>query len=195
MACAQGRWDAPTEVGKIGFYACPSHLQIQATWPAQCPICRQVLKEAQPSATGAPRATWIAEADRDSDGAQESSDEQSARQESSPYSLASYGYSYPGQGYGRSGYYSRNWPYGYPYNRYNDYAGRPYYNPSYGSYNPSTGYYFNPNTGYYYNPDTRDGYYAQDYIPSYTWPYYAYGRPPAYGYNYPSGQARSRETR
>jgi len=66
-AHAQGQWDAPTEVGKIGFYACPSHLQIQATWPAQCPICRQVLKEAQPSATGALGAAWIADGDRDSD--------------------------------------------------------------------------------------------------------------------------------
>ena len=195
VARAQGQWDSPTEVVKMGFYVCPGHAQIQATWPARCPICRQTLKEAQPSVAGAPGTPWIADEDRGSSEAEEPWSEESGEAESPPYSLASYGYSYPGQEYGQNGYYSRNWPYGYPYNRYNDYAGRPYYNPSYGSYNPTTGYYFNPNTGYYYNPDTRDGYYAQGYIPGYTYPYYAYGRPPAYGYDYPNDQARNRASR
>jgi len=120
--------------------------------------------------------------------------EEYGEQEGFPYSLADYRYHYPNQGYSQGGYYSHNFPYGYPYNRYDDYAGRPYYNPSYGYYNPRTGYYFNPNTGYYYNPNTRDGYYAQDYNPSYTYPYYAYGRP-AYGYNYPNEQDRERVDR
>ncbi len=198
LVYAQGQWDSPTEVGKIGSYACPSHPQIQATWPAQCPMCRQVLKEAQPSATGTLGAALIAKGDRGSDEAEESWIEESGEQEYFPLSLVGveYGYSYPDQGSRWGEYYSPKWPFGYPYNRYNDYEGRPYYNPGYGQYNPRTGYYFNPNTGYHYNPDTRDGYYAQDYNPSYTYPYYNYNYDrPAYGYRYPNEGPRGRATR
>jgi hypothetical protein len=49
-AGAQSPWDPPAEVGKIGVYACRSHPEIQATWPARCPICRTVLSVMRPVA-------------------------------------------------------------------------------------------------------------------------------------------------
>jgi hypothetical protein len=178
VASAQDQSDSPTEVGKIGFYTCPTHPQIQATWPTRCPSCQHVLQEAQPSATTVLGATLVADKD------DRERREREERAERRYY------------GYGPGGYYPYA-PYAYPYGGYNNYAGRPYYNPSYGYYNPNTGFYFNPNTGYYYNPDTGQGFYAQGYVPNYTYPYYRYGSPP-YGYyrnNYPNEQAWERANR
>ena len=40
---AQGWSPPPTRVCELGSYACPNHLEIQATWPARCPTCGTVL--------------------------------------------------------------------------------------------------------------------------------------------------------
>ena len=176
-------------MGKIGFYTCPSHPQIQATWPAQCPLCRHVLEEAQPSAaTPLGAASAVDKDKRDGDEAGETQPREEEVEEQ--YGQQGYYPYYPPD----NGYYSYNFPYGYAYGGYNNYAGRPYYNPSYGYYNPNTGFYFNPNTGYYYNPDTGQGYYAQNYNPNYTYPYYGYTSP-GYPYYYPDEQARERAER
>jgi len=66
-ASAQSQRDSPTGVGKIGFYICPSHPDIQATWPTRCPACQHVLQEAQPSTATALGALLVADRDRDRD--------------------------------------------------------------------------------------------------------------------------------
>lgn len=173
-ARGQAQSETPTEVGKLGFYTCPAHPQIQATWPTRCPGCRHVLQEAQPSAMTALGAVILA----DRDDRNRERREREERAERGYYDNRYYGYG----------------PYNFPYGS-GDYAGRPYYNPSYGYYNPNTGYYFNPNTGYYYNPNTRQGYYAQNYNPNrYSYPYYGPNYAP-YGYRYPNEEARERERR
>ncbi|MCL5278798.1 MAG: hypothetical protein M1376_02695 [Planctomycetes bacterium] len=55
-AWAQGWVAPPTRVGEVGHYTCPDHPQIQATWPARCPLCGMVLTAARGS-SGAAGAT------------------------------------------------------------------------------------------------------------------------------------------
>lgn len=40
---AQGWSPPPTRVCELGSYACPTHPEIRATWPARCPTCGAVL--------------------------------------------------------------------------------------------------------------------------------------------------------
>lgn len=47
---AQGLSAPPTRVCQLGDYACPTHAEIQATWPARCPICDAVLHQVPPPA-------------------------------------------------------------------------------------------------------------------------------------------------
>lgn len=51
-AWAQG-WSAPpTRVSEVGQYGCPDHPQLQATWPARCPLCGMVLTPVRGGAAG-----------------------------------------------------------------------------------------------------------------------------------------------
>jgi len=42
-----GQSAPPTRVCELGLYQCPGHPQIQATWPARCPTCHNVLTRVQ----------------------------------------------------------------------------------------------------------------------------------------------------
>ncbi len=139
---AMGSWSAPpTRVREIGVYVCPTHLDIQATWPARCPICSTVLSQVQPT------ANTIAIADRDErerhvrEEARERA-RREFRERNRPYG---YRY-YPPYGY------NAPYAYAYPAPGYFYYPNQGYY------YNPNLGYYFYPNTGYYYNPNTGQYY-------------------------------------
>ena len=46
----QGLSAPPTKVCQIGDYTCPMHPEIQATWPARCPLCQTMLTDASSGA-------------------------------------------------------------------------------------------------------------------------------------------------
>lgn len=155
MAWAQAPSVPPTRVCEIGTYACPNHTDIQATWPARCPMCQTVLTQVQPS------ADIIALGGREE---HERHEREEARERV------------------RREFREHYRPYGYPYYAPYTYAAPPsgyFYYPSQGFYyNPSLGFYFYPNTGYYYNPYTGQYYY---YNPNTRQYYYAY--PPNNGFS------------
>ena len=158
-----GPWSAPpTRVREIGLYTCPNHLDIQATWPARCPICNAVLNQMQPAAS----TTAIADRDDRERHEREEARERARRDEESREHFRRYGYRYyPPYGY------SAPYTYAYPAPGYYYYPNLGYY------YNPNLGYYYYPSSGYYYNPNTGQYYY---YNPS-TGQYYLVN-PGYYGY-------------
>lgn len=177
---AAGQSTPPTRVCQIGVYACPNHSDMQATWPARCPICRTVLPAVRPSAST--RFGTTAVADRGDRGRGEEARERrqnevlreqarrherlrerARRNEELRERYRYYGSAYP--------------PYTYvhPPQWY-------YYN-----YSPNGGYYYNPYTGYYYYYYPNSGHY---YSSPYTGQYY-YSTPGRYypdsRYSYPPG--------
>ena len=179
-AWAQSPSAALTRVCQIGVYGCPNHSDIQATWPARCPMCQAVLGQVPPSA--ATRVGPTAVADRDDRRRNEQARERARNEELRERARRNeelreqarrneelrererfrrFGYVYP--------------PYTYVYpprGYYNPNYGYYYYDPSTGSYyyyNPNTGYYYYPNQGYYYNPNTGQYYYSNpgNYYPNY----------------------------
>jgi hypothetical protein len=206
----QGPAASPTKVGEVGVYACPIHTQIQATWPARCPLCQTVLQAVPPSVpvsvgvvppsmpangsvvppSGAANLGVAPPTDannpRQEEEAQRNallSQQRALRAQGlrNPYLPEFYRYYY-GYVYPRDGY-AYGVPPTYLYPGQRSYSGPA---PGY-YYNPGLGSYYNPNTGFYYYPN--QGYYynpntGQSYYYSpYTGQYY-YAYP---GYAYPNG--------
>jgi hypothetical protein len=148
---AQGLSAPPTRVRQLGNYACPAHAEIQATWPARCPICNAVLNQVQPSAITP--VSFAPLFDMDSRRRDDEARERARREEESRERFRRYGYGY---GYG---YYA---PHGYgypPQGYYYDPSRGYYYNPNVGSdYYPSSGYFYNRNTGQYSYGTPGNGY-------------------------------------
>jgi hypothetical protein len=183
-AFGQDASTSPTSVCELGSYACPNHPEFQATWPAQCPVCHEVLSKRD---TTAP--TLVADQDQEHRG-QENRRREETRQREEQRGRSYYRYNYP-YGY----YYYPPRRYAYPYPNYGYVAPYPlygyryypdqgyYYNPNTGYYyypnqayyySPGTGYYYYPNRGYYYNPNTGYYYYPNRryYYNPYTGQYY-----------------------
>ncbi len=137
---AQGLSAPPTRVCQLGDYACPTHAEIQATWPARCPICDAVLHQVPPPAFTL--AGFAPLFDMDSRRRDDEARERARREEESRERLRRYGYDYgpyPPSAYAYP-------PPGYYYDPSHGY----YYNPNLGSYYyPSSGYFYNRNTGQY----------------------------------------------
>jgi hypothetical protein len=135
---AQSPSTAPTQVREVGVYTCPAHPDMQATWPAQCPICQTTLAQVQPSAST--RVGTIAVADRDD------RDRDRDRERDRRYGYRRYGYAYPPPGYR---YYPNQGYYFNPNTGYYFYPNNGYF------YDPRTGRYFYSNPGYSYSPNDR----------------------------------------
>lgn len=165
---AQAPAAPPTRVCEIGLYGCPSHAEIRATWPAQCPTCGTVLspvpvprlvRVSVPVDIG-PMIDMDARRRDEDEKARQARQEELAREQTRRNAEAwgrypNYGYYPPGTTYqypynyyynpGTGQYEFRNPQYAYPYGAYS-------YNPGTGqySYNPGMGQYsYNPNTGQY----------------------------------------------
>lgn len=168
----------PTKVSAIGFYGCSVHPQVQATWPARCPICQTVLPAALPSAStdlGATAAIDRNDRRRDENaGARNRNQElreQARRHEQLRERARRDEELRERYRYDRHAYPPRRYHYDYPPRRY-------YYDYSpYGRYhyNPRTGHYYYPNSGYYYSPDTGQYYYSN---PGYSYPNNGHSYPP-----------------
>lgn len=174
----------PTRVCEIGLYACPTHADILATWPARCPMCQTVLSRVQPSAftlvSLGPLIDMEGRRREEDEKAREAQRNKELR-EQARRNAELWG-RYPNYGYYPPGGYPYTYPppgyaYQYPYNYYyNPNTGQyeyvyPGYAYPYGaySYNPNTGQYsYNPNAGqYYYNPNTGQYQYVK---PGYAYP-------------------------
>jgi hypothetical protein len=152
---------APTEAGvcEIGFYACPSHVGIQATWPARCPLCRTTLRQ-MPSPTLVHDNLGPA-IDMDSRRQDEEIARERKRREELKERYHNYGYAYPPGRYGYT-YPPGGYRYPYPPERYTH--PRPQDGYRYQSrsglylYNPQAGYYRDPTTGRYRYVNPRFSY-------------------------------------
>ncbi len=152
---------APTGAGvcEIGFYACPSHVGIEATWPARCPLCRTTLHQVQsPVLTGGGLGPAI---DMDNRRQDEDIARERERREELKEQYRNDGYAYPPGGYGYM-YSPGGYRYPYPSERYGHL--RPQdgyrYQPRGGLYlyNPQAGYYRDPTTGRYRYVNPRFSY-------------------------------------
>jgi hypothetical protein len=97
---AQGLAAAPTRVARIGSYTCLNHPQIQATWPARCPLCGTALQAVQPlnAAAGTMLVADANYADQD-EGNQAQSQWQNQPYGSQPYYSSPQPPQYGNQGY------------------------------------------------------------------------------------------------
>lgn len=190
-ALAQDRSAQPTDVRQTSVYICPSHPEIQATWPARCPMCQRMLSRIQLSLPADAGATLAADKDekRETEEAREArqNEERRERQRNEEarearrneelrerYPNYGYAYPYPNQGYTYV-YPPQGYSYQYPYYGY-------YPNYGYVSPYPYNGYYYNPNTGYYYNPNTGAYYYPSNQYGQYGYQApYPYPPNPQYG--------------
>jgi hypothetical protein len=196
----------PTRVRQLGLYQCPDHPEIQATWPAQCPVCGTALQAVAPFRSAA-STVFVADANYPNayPGGQSyyppPQMPQYGNQGYPPPSGSQYGYPPSGQ-YGSQGYppsiqygqgYPPGTPYGYPPSSQYGYPPSGQY-----GYPPNTQYGYPPNTQYGYPPSTQYGYppgnqYGQGYPPGTQYgyppgsPYGGQGYPP-YNPNYGYGQ-------
>ncbi len=152
---------APTGGGvcEEGLYACPSHVGIQATWPARCPLCRTTLRRMRsPVLTGGGLGPAI---DMDNRRRDEDIAREKKRRAELKEQYGYYGYAYPPGGYGYT-YPPGGYRYPYPPERYTH--PRPQdgyrYQPRSGLYlyNPQAGCYRDPITGRYRYVNPRFSY-------------------------------------
>jgi len=153
----------PTRVGQSGLYACPNHSEIQATWPAQCPFCRTVLRQVQsPALIHVSLAPLI---DMDNRRWDEDEAKERRRKEELREQYYSHSYAYPPGGYSYT--YPREYSYTYPprtytypdpRSRYYDYPRNQLY-----PYDPHARYYRDPATGRSYRMNPRPGYPSDKY--------------------------------
>ena len=138
-AWTQGWAPPPTRVCEISSYACPDHPQIQATWPARCPLCQAVLSPWRLAPTAVVRPTAVADWREQ---ARERQEELRKRAEWDEKWREQYRH------YDSSGLTYPPYVYSYPPPGYHYFPGQAYF------YSPNTGLYFFPSTGYYYSPRT-----------------------------------------